>query len=325
MSDHSSRRRVALIGARGHTGKELLTLLADHPGFELVAASSREFAANNTRIEEQVPAWKDASQAFCELSPEELADLGLDLCILALPNSVSPKFVEALDARSPETKILDLSSDWRFDESWQYGWPERFREEIAKATHIANPGCYATGMQATIWPLRDLLAAPTYCFGVSGYSGAGTKPSPKNDPEVLRDNLLPYGLTDHTHEREVSAQMEHGIRFTPHVAPFFRGISLTISMQLGKARDLEAIIARYEDAYRDEPLIKVITDEAPLVRDNMHRHHVAVGGFQLDSSKTRLVAVATLDNLLKGAATQAMQNMNLMSGFDEYTSIPLDD
>lgn len=320
MSDHRSRRRVALIGARGYTGKELLTLLAAHPGFELVAASSREFAANNTRIQEQVPAWEDASQTFCELSPEELAGLDLDLCILALPNGVSPKFVEALDGN---TKILDLSSDWRFDDRWQYGWPERFRAQIAKATRIANPGCYATGMQATIWPVRDLLAAPAYCFGVSGYSGAGTKPSPKNDPEVLRDNLLPYGLTDHTHEREVSAQMDHAICFTPHVAPFFRGISLTISMQFGAPQDLDAIIARYEEAYSDEPLVEVSPKEAPLVRDNMHRHHVAVGGFQLDKSRTRLVAVATLDNLLKGAATQAMQNMNLMSGFDEFTSIPL--
>ena len=320
MSTQGSTKRIALVGARGYTGKELLALIADHPGFKLVAASSRELAG--TLIKDQVSSWKDNEQTFSNLSAKDLAALDLDLCILALPNRVSPPFVEALEADSPETKILDLSADWRFDGRWQYGWPERFRDQIASAKKVANPGCYATGMQATIWPVRDLLAAPTYCFGVSGYSGAGTKPSPKNDPEVLRDNLLPYGLTDHTHEREVSAQMDHPIRFTPHVAPFFRGISLTISMQLTQAFKLDAILARYHKAYEDEPLVRVLKDAIPVVRDNMHRHEVTVGGFQLDEGGERLVAVATLDNLLKGAATQAMQNMNLMCGFDEYTSIP---
>ncbi|CAN0546677.1 unnamed protein product, partial [Laminaria digitata] len=285
--------------------------------FERVAASSRELAG--TPLKAQITSWPDPSQCFEELGPQRVAELDIDVCVLALPNTISRPFVEAL---SPEVKILDLSSDWRFDDAWQYGWPERFREQIATATRVANPGCYATGMQAAIWPVRDLLTTPPHCFGVSGYSGAGTTPSPKNDPEVLRDNLLPYGLVDHTHEREVSAQMGHEIRFFPHVASYFRGISLTISLQLeGTSHDRDEVIARYERAYANEPLVHILRDTIPHVRDNVGAHHVTLGGFQLDATGSRIVIVATLDNLLKGAATQAMQNLNLMAGFPEWTAI----
>lgn len=317
--NEQEHRRIGIVGARGYTGRELLALLREHGGFELDFASSRELAGQP--IADTVDGWPDAAQTFEELSPEDVARRDLDVCVLALPNGVSPAFVEAIDAHSPQTKILDLSSDHRFDDAWQYGWPERLREQIAGATRVANPGCYATGMQAAIWPLVDLLDGPAQAFGVSGYSGAGTKPSPKNDPEVLRDNLLPYKLVEHTHEREVTRQMQHPVHFTPHVAPFFRGITLTVSMRLTNPASREGLLERYQRRYEGEPLVQW-RDEIPLVRDNMQRHHVTVGGLALDETGRHAVVVATLDNLLKGAATQAMQNLNLLAGFDELRSIP---
>jgi N-acetyl-gamma-glutamylphosphate reductase len=127
--------------------------------------------------------------------------------------------------------VVDLSADYRFNPAWAYGLPERHgsRELIRGAMRVANPGCYATGMQCSLFPLTGLLSsgASPHVFGVSGYSGAGTNPSRKNDLKELADNLMPYALNNHMHEREVthrlSAEVPAGIRFMPHVAPWFRG------------------------------------------------------------------------------------------------------
>ena len=312
-------RRVGIVGARGFVGQELLALLAEHPGFEVDFVSSRELVGQ--RVCDHVAGWRDASLLFDALDADGVAARGVDVVVLALPNKVSPPFVAALDASASDAAIIDLSADWRFDDAWVYGWPERLRAELAGARRIANPGCYATGMQTALWPLMDLLDGPPHCFGVSGYSGAGTTPSPKNDPEVLRDNLLPYALVDHMHEREVTRQLGRAVRFMPHVAPFFRGITLTIAAQLARPVSRDEIMARYHEVYANEPLVQVC-DEAPLVRDNAGAHHVAVGGVTIAPEGDRLVVVATLDNLLKGAATQALQNMNLAAGFDELVGIP---
>ena len=143
-----------------------------------------------------------------------------------------------------ETVIVDLSADHRFDDAWYYGLPELTRHAIAANARISNPGCYATAMQLAIAPLTDQLAGPPQCFGVSGYSGAGTTPSDKNNPDKLRDNLMPYALVDHVHEREVSRQLGMPVEFMPHVAPHFRGITMTVNLWLQQAdRSRDAIIA----------------------------------------------------------------------------------
>jgi N-acetyl-gamma-glutamyl-phosphate reductase len=176
-------------------------------------------------------------------------------------------------------------------------------------------------MQLAIAPLKDLLAAPPTCFGVSGYSGAGTTPSDKNDPEKLRDNLMPYALVNHVHEREVTKHLGVPVEFMPHVAPHFRGITMTVNVWLTQALTPGALKARFVERYTHEPLVEVI-DEAPWVSHIAHRHGVQIGGFAVAPGGKRVVVVATLDNLLKGAATQAMQNLNLALGLDELTSIP---
>jgi N-acetyl-gamma-glutamylphosphate reductase len=159
------------------------------------------------------------------------------------------------------------------------------------------------------------------CFGVSGFSGAGTTPSDKNDPDKLRDNLMPYALTGHVHEREVARQMQHPVEFMPHVAPHFRGLTITANLHLARAFERAEVIARYRTRYAGEPLVHVC-DEAPWVSTIANAHHVDLGGFALSEDGRRLVVVATEDNLLKGAATQALQNLNLAFGLDEFAAIP---
>jgi hypothetical protein len=216
--------------------------------------------------------------------------------------------------------IVDLSADHRFSSSWIYGQPERHRASIRNARHIANPGCYATAMQLALAPLLPLVSGPANVFGVSGYSGAGTTPSPKNDPEALRDNLMPYALAGHVHEREVAAQLGCRLFFMPHVAPFFRGLTVTVSVALAQASAKSALAARYLEAYGAEPLVR-FQEEIPLVRDIVGKHDVVIGGLTVSDDERHAVVVATIDNLLGGAATQALRNVNLALGLPEYQGI----
>ncbi|CEI89028.1 Putative Arg11 [Rhizopus microsporus] len=160
-------------------------------------------------------------------------------------------------------------------------------------------------------------------FGVSGYSGAGTKPSPKNDINVLRDNLIPYALTNHIHEREVSYQLGRPVHFIPHVASWFQGIALTVNAPLQKEMTSQDIKSAFEEFYQGEKLVKVMESGEPLVRDNASKHFVRIGGFNVHPEGKRVVITTTIDNLLKGAATQALQNLNLALDFDEYAGIPM--
>lgn len=312
-----TRFTVGIIGARGHTGVELIKLIAHHRQLELAFVSSRELAGQPVA---------DHSDAYAgrlhyeNLDPDAAAAKGADAVILALPNGKAEPYVKAIDATAPRTIIVDLSADYRFDPGWYYGLPELTRGKYAGQRRISNPGCYATAMQLAIAPLLDQLAGPPVCFGVSGYSGAGTTPSDRNDPALLRDNLMPYALTNHLHEREVSAQLGLPVEFMPHVAPHFRGITMTVNLWLQQPMTRQDIKARYQARYAGEPLIEVI-DEAPWVSRIAGRHGVQIGAFTTAPGNKRVVIVSTLDNLLKGAATQAMQNLNRALGLDELTSI----
>ncbi|HFF3032757.1 TPA: N-acetyl-gamma-glutamyl-phosphate reductase [Stenotrophomonas maltophilia] len=309
---------LGIVGARGHTGAELIKLVAAHPRLELAFVSSRERAGQ--RLSDHHPEFQGDLQ-YENLDADAVAAKGVDAVILALPNGLAAPFVVALEAAKPDTVIVDLSADYRFDNSWYYGLPELTRGRYNGQKHISNPGCYATAMQLAVHPLLDLLAGPPQCFGVSGYSGAGTTPSDKNNVELLADNLMPYALTNHVHEREVSVQLGVAVEFMPHVAPHFRGITLTANLWLNRVQTREQIVERFQQAYSGEPLIDVV-DEAPWVSRIAGRHGAQVGGFTLAPGGKRVVVVATLDNLLKGAATQAMQNLNLALGIDELMSIP---
>jgi N-acetyl-gamma-glutamyl-phosphate reductase len=312
-------RSVGIVGARGHTGAELIRLIDRHPQLELAFVSSRELDGQPVRAQIQ-----DFSGAlrYESLSPSRVAEKGADAVVLALPNGKAAEFVAAIDARTPQAVIVDLSADFRFDDKWYYGLPELTRDSCAGQRRISNPGCYATAMQLAIAPLLDRLAGPPQCFGVSGYSGAGTTPSDKNNVDLLRDNLMPYALADHIHEREVGRRLGVPVEFMPHVAPHFRGITMTVNLWLQQPMTVDAVRTLYRERYAGEPLLR-ISDDAPWVSRIAGRHGVEIGGFTVAPGGKRVVVVATLDNLLKGAATQAMQNLNLAFGFDELTGIPL--
>lgn len=313
----ASRKRVGIIGARGHVGGELIRLLAAHPGFELALVSSREL--DGQLLSEHHPDVPGPLR-YRNVASEAVGEEALDAVVLALPNGKAATWVAALDAGNPGTCIVDLSADHRFHDDWYYGLPELTRAEAPGRRRISNPGCYATAMQLAIAPVRELLDGAVQCFGVSGYSGAGTTPSDKNDPDKLRDNLMPYALIDHVHEREVSRQLGHPVEFMPHVAAHFRGITMTVNMHLREAVDAAGLRRRFDAAYAGESLVAV-QDDAPWVSTIAGRHGVRIGGFSVSADGRRAVVVAVLDNLLKGAATQAMQNLNLAFGFDELEGI----
>ncbi|KAF5002354.1 hypothetical protein FGRMN_365 [Fusarium graminum] len=313
--------RIGLIGARGYTGSALVELLNNHPHIDLQHVSSRELAG------QKLEGYTKRDVIYETLSPEDVAQLDsngkVDCWIMALPNGVCKPYVDALDQASSKSLIVDLSADYRWDEKWTYGLPELVkRSKIAQSNRISNPGCYATGAQIGLSAALDLIEGMPTIFGVSGYSGAGSKPNPRNNLEVLKDAIIPYSLTGHIHEREISSQLNHPVAFVPHVAGWFRGITLTLNIPLRKevtSRDFRQL---YQDRYAGEKLIKVV-GEPPLVSAITGRHGVEIGGFAVDSTGKRVVVVVTIDNLAKGAATQCLQNMNLALGYGEYDGIPV--
>lgn len=312
-------KKVGVVGARGHTGAELIRLIASHPSLELAFVSSREL--DGQRVDAHNDAYAGELR-FERLDAQSAAARRADVVVLALPNGKAAPYVAAIDAAAPESVVVDLSADFRFDRTWYYGLPELTRDCWRGERRISNPGCYATAIELSIAPLKDLLAAPPVCFGVSGYSGAGTTPSDKNDPEKLRDNLMPYALTGHVHEKEASFQLGVPVEFIPHVAPHFRGLTVTSNLYLSRAMTRDEVLARFRDRYGGERLVHV-ADDPPWVSRIAGRHHAEIGGFGLSADGRRVVIVATLDNLLKGAATQAMQNINRAIGVDELTGVPL--
>lgn len=315
----SDLRTMNLVGGRGYTGSELLRLLAGHPKMELGIVSSSSVAGQS--ISSACDGWPDDGRTFTQLEPGAISAYPADAWVLALPNDLAGAWVEAILKEFPGSVILDLSADYRFDPNWTYGLPERFREQIGSAKLIANPGCYATGSQLGLLPLVDQLVSSPVIFGVSGFSGAGKTPSPRNDPNVLRDNLIPYTLSGHIHEKEISHQLNSAVRFMPHVAAFFRGISLTIAFELDKGTSADELETRFRQAYADEALITV-SKEIPQVSAVQNTAGLHIGGFTVDERDTRQGSlVVVLDNLLKGAASQAMQNLNLALGLEEYSGI----
>jgi len=303
---------VVVIGARGYTGSELLPLLHHHPDCIMRAVGSA--SAEGEPVNQHVGGMTDSRLRFADIRPDNLPEYPADLYVLALPNGQASAYVAAVDAGRRDAVIIDLSADYRFDAEWVYGQPERCASDLARARRIANPGCYATGAQLALEPLVNRWVAAPVVFGVSGYSGAGKTPSRRNDPEVLRDNLVPYSLTDHLHEREVSHCLGREIRFLPHVAQFFRGISLTVAVELDQAASSGELLETYRQAYAGCALISVRA-EIPELAEVRGKHGVIIGGFAVSRTNSRQISlVCVLDNLLKGAATQAVQNMNLAFG-----------
>lgn len=254
---------------------------------------------------------------FVDAGPEEIASLGADAVVLAVPDGATGAYTDRLGG----TVILDLSADHRFDDTWIYGLSEHNSERLRGAVRISNPGCYATAVQLAVRPLLDLIEGTPHAFGVSGYSGAGTTPSPRNDPVMLADGVTPYKLVNHTHEREVSRHLGIPVRFSPHVAPFFRGITVTVQARLATPGSIEGLVRRFAEHYGDSRLIRVLGERTPRVQDIAHDPGAEIGGMTLGPDGRDLALVCTIDNLLKGAASQAVQNLNLAFGLEPETGL----
>ncbi|KAF8965422.1 hypothetical protein BDZ97DRAFT_1904049 [Flammula alnicola] len=340
-------KRLALIGARGYTGQALTTLLNGHPYLKLSHVSSRQLAGY------PLEGYTKESMTYSNLSAEAVEEMEkegeVDAWVMALPNGVGKPFVDAIDrgashrGKDKSSVVIDLGADYRFDQGWTYGLPELYgRAPVRAAKRISNPGCYATSTQLLIAPLVNYIkpgVLPTV-FGMSGYSGAGTimkndasgKPvtKPKVSPESLGSFVRPYSLTGHIHEREagyhLSTLLPEGstlkVAFIPSVAPWFSGIVSTVSVPLKQTMTASDVVGLFEEKYAGEKLIKIQKDVVQL-HDVEGKHGWVAGGFQMSVERDRVVITGGLDNLLKGAATQCLQNLNLALGYDEYAGIPI--
>ncbi len=306
---------IGLVGARGYVGRELIDLINAHPELSLAYASSRELAGK------PVSGLSPSFDGDLEFEALEAGDVGarkVDAIVLGLPNGLSAPFVTAINDEAPDTRLVDLSGDHRAAADWVYGLPELNRETIRNARRIANPGCYATAAQLALAPVRDAVRGPATVFGVSGWSGAGTTPSRKNDPDAVRDNIQPYALSGHAHESEIARGVNLDIRFHPSVAPFFRGLTVVASAMIDPSI-ANTVEERFEAAYAAEPFV-ILQKDAAEPAAAADRHDCIVGAVSADKDG-RFVATAALDNLLKGAASQAVQNLNLAFGLPETTGL----
>lgn len=311
-----------MLGASGYAGRELCSLLLAHPRFKLAFATAKDQRGEGMRV----------GSRRVEFLDGDAADLSSAALIFsALPHGASRAWVER--ATEAGARVVDLSADFRPGNGTHgipYGLPEFDRTGIASAAVVANPGCYPTAILLALAPLvRAGLVAPGAQIVVnasSGVTGAGN--SPRRDmlfAEVSGDYRA-YGVgNEHRHLAEMRASLsaiggDASLLFTPHLLPVARGILATAAVPL--VRDLSNPLQPFLDAYANEPLVEVVA-EPPALRDVVHRGVArisAVAPKGLD--KPMLLVFSAIDNLLKGAAGQAVQNANIMFGFPETLGIP---
>ena len=316
-------KKVGIIGASGYTGYELIKILKKHPDVELAVLNSQAYAGQT--VKSLYPDFFDPDLKFTNASIEEINSL--DLVFLAVPHKTAMGTVPKL-----KCKVVDLSADYRFKKAdvyeevygiehidkktkAVYGLPELFKEKIKKAKVIANPGCYATVCALSAYPMQKLAKYIVFDCK-SGYSGAGKEPCYYNDPKNYEDNILAYKLTNHRHKYEIEQFIKTKMSFTPHVIPTFQGMMCTMHAILKKNIKKDEIIKIFKDFYKNEQFIRIMEDKIPDLHDIQKTNYCCIGGFEIDENN-QLAVVSVIDNLIKGASGQAVQNMNLMFGFDE--------
>jgi|HubBroStandDraft_1064217.scaffolds.fasta_scaffold16249_3 N-acetyl-gamma-glutamyl-phosphate reductase len=349
----SNALQTAVVGVTGYAGAELARLLLNHPrlkGAPPVFAGrvdSKDEARGGIPLTEIHPQLANNNgTGTLKLEPfswELLASRGVQVLFLATPHEQSREWVpEALDHGM---RVIDLSGAWRLanaanraiynfeDDGTElaetiqsqavYGLPELHRGQIADARLVANPGCYATSV---ILALKPLVAAclvdldhGIVADSKSGVSGAGKAPTAKTHFMYAADNLSAYGVFTHRHTGELLEQIaidKSQIVFTPHLLPIPRGILSTIYAHFCSVQTWESIFGIYRDFYQASPMVRLYNRTLPQIQFSVHTCYADIG-FQIAPDGRRVVIVSCLDNLLKGASSQAVQNLNIMQGWDE--------
>jgi len=329
--------KVGIVGGTGYTGVELLRLLAIHPHAELTVITSRGEAG--MPVAEMFPSLR----GYVDLQFTDPAQVDLSSCdvvFFATPNGIAMQQTRELLAKN--VRVIDLAADFRIKDvaTWEkwygmihacpeliaeavYGLPEMNRAQIRTAKLIANPGCYPTAVQLGFMPLLEAgVIDPTYLIAdaKSGASGAGRKAEVHALLAEAGDNFKAYGVAGHRHLPEISqglasmANTQVGLTFTPHLLPMIRGIHATLYAKLTKSVDLQQL---FEDRYREEAFVDVLPSGShPETRSVRGSNQCRIAVHQPQGSDT-VVILSVIDNLVKGAAGQAVQNMNIMFGLSE--------
>jgi len=337
--------RVAVVGATGYTGVELIRLLSRHPGVQLTVVTSESYV--DSSIGEVFPSLSGVVDLTCKkFDPEEVAKAA-DLIFLALPHKTA--MGAAVQLLPWGKKVIDLSADFRLRDPrvyrhWYgvdhiapdllgeavYALPEVYRRPLAAARLAAVPGCYPTAALLGLLPLvkRELIDPDTIVIdAISGASGAGRKVELPLHFSELQENIRAYSVARHRHtpeiEQEVSRWLgrEVALTFTPHLAPAIRGILATITATLVVSRGTEEFLGVYRDVYRREPFVRVLREGQFPETKQVYGSNFCDIGVAVDGRTRRCIIVVAIDNLVKGASGQAVQAMNLMFGLDERTAL----
>ena len=319
--------RVAIVGASGYSGEELLRVLVRHSQVEIVCVTSRQYVGQP--VSDVFPRFTGLDLSFSAPSIEEIIE-GSDLAFLALPHGVAAefrlnstdKYKQYYNADHPAPELL---------KSAIYGAPERRKEEIQKADLIACPGCYPTSIALPLVPLLKaglISHEGIICSSMSGVSGAGrTVALPFIFPEC-NESVRPYAVTGHRHLPEIEQELAEAasvedvaINFIPHLVPITRGIHSTIIAKLKAEVTEEQIRKAWDDYYADAPFVRVLPAGRLADTKNVTLTNYCEIACTTDAHTGNVVLSSAIDNLTKGAAGQAVQNMNLMFGFDEKAGL----
>ncbi|MGH7529618.1 MAG: N-acetyl-gamma-glutamyl-phosphate reductase [Gemmatimonadales bacterium] len=317
MNNHASVP-VGVLGASGYVGRELLRLLAGHPATTVVFATAESAAGE----------WQDG-QPLIRVDDAPLHDAAVVLS--ALPHGVSARYVQA--ARAGGARAIDLSADFRLSADAVYGLTEFTRPRVADAELVANPGCYPTAALLALIPLAQLglidASREIIIDAASGVTGAGRNPRRELLFGEVAEDFRAYAIgNSHRHLTELKRALarEGGflgdLVFTPHLLPVKRGILETIHVPLTRVLDQATAEGLYASTYHGEPCVQVMHGTLPSLKDVVYRNRVALGVAAVaDVRRPRLTVIAAIDNLVKGAAGQAIQNMNVMLGLPETAGL----